>query len=240
MRFPYNAPRLLWTANPAEPVCSASSVLPLHVDAIVSKVCGRRHLLLTPPCTHVHASRSPNHSHACSMQSVGALPLHSVLYNATTRKLIIRLADEAASQLHDMPQAAAADLLAVDQSCVLATDRVTGVSVTVKSDEPGVHFFSRCTSHPCTSVNSRTRGHAQSCPLPIVCESASTQIRCLHKSLLCTPSVTDAQIFHHGTASQRIQSTAAATPSWRRTGLMLTQTQHGSHQPVTLICAPVR
>ncbi|RYG57352.1 hypothetical protein EON66_00610 [archaeon] len=208
MRFPYNAPRLLWMVDSTGAGSAASSGLPPHVATIVSKVRGchglrictleharaRTHARMLcaqahAPCAHLRYECVFDVAVSC-MQSVEALPLHSVLYNATTKKLIIRLADEAASALHDMPQAAASDLLAVDQSSVSAAERVTGVSVTVKSNEPEVHFFSRCTCRPhfartClpASLHARAHAYARACTRTPRFECACSSVRARDQTL---------------------------------------------------------
>ena len=85
-------------------------------------------------------------------QAVGDAPVVSVLCNALTRKLVIRLADGADDILAQLPVPSAPQLLAVDQSASPPDEIVRGVAVTCRpaaqrgdadGDVHGTDFVSR-------------------------------------------------------------------------------------------------
>lgn len=137
MRFPMNPPTQIdWRCTCS--CCAGSSSSTLNkapqtdgaVDGVVLHVLNRIiDLALRRPSPSSSSSLSSATSHSAEAGHLDQL-VHSVHYSPTTKKLIIRLAD-GNSQLLTQIQPDTAAMLAVDQSAVPATRRVTGVSVTV-------------------------------------------------------------------------------------------------------------
>jgi predicted PhzF superfamily epimerase YddE/YHI9 len=75
------------------------------------------------------------------------LPIHSVLYSRGTKKLLVRLDDTVTREQVEALVPHQAGMYSVDQSMLASSDRVTGVSVTVKSSPDTFvsdgHFLSR-------------------------------------------------------------------------------------------------
>lgn len=139
MRFPHNPPVVREWRTPAEGMGSLASeegAWRTVVQLVMSQ-------MLQLPADG-----------AAAFHSAADAVVHSLLYNATTGKLVVRLKDDQLPLLLRLPVPATAPLLAIDQSALPPTQRISGVSVTVRAvagqtEAPlqavaaGVDFYSR-------------------------------------------------------------------------------------------------